>query len=298
MKPSTIFSAATGLNTVVDPVRLPFSKGVTDLGVAVNIEIDQSGRVTRRKGQTLLQSGAYHSLFCDSGDCFVVKDTALYQVAADGSLTGIRSGLTPDKMSFAQSGDRTYYTNGYEKGWIEGGVSNAWQIGTFTGPDTNRIFSAPITGNHLSIFSGRMFISEDNVLWWSEPYDFGLFNKAESFIQFHTKILMIKSVAGGMFLSTEENTYFLEGVNPRAWNARKVCPFPAVEWSEAIEYRDGGDIGFDPGLCALWASPEGAILGTPGGQIINITKEKIIYPETAKTGFGCLIGYQFLHGLR
>jgi len=165
MKPITIYTGATGLNTVDDPVRIGFNKnGQTDLGVAVNIEIDQSLRVTRRKGQTLLQSGAYHSLFCDGGDCFVVKGTSLYQVASNGSLKGIRSGLTPGKMSFAQSGDRTYYANGYETGWIEDGISNVWQVGTFVGPDTNRIFSDLIIGDHLSVFSGRIFVSEGNIL--------------------------------------------------------------------------------------------------------------------------------------
>ena len=300
MKPITIFTGATGLNTVTDPVRIPQQKsGLSDLQVAVNITIDQSLRVSRRKGVTQLQPGAYHSLFCDGGDCFVIKNSSLYQVAADGSLTGIRSGLTVDqRMDFTQVGYRTYYNNGFQFGWLQGGISNVWAKGTYVGPDTNRVFSGPIVGNHLATFFGRMLISQENVLWWSEPYDFGLFNKAESFVQFNTKILMVKPVSGGCFISTEKKTYFLEGPNPKAWIMKQVANYPAVEWSDAIDYVEGIEVGMQsPGLCALWASQEGAVIGTSTGQMINLNKEKIIYPENAKDGFGCLIGYNFIHGM-
>lgn len=298
MRPVTIFSEATGLNTVTDPVRIRFNKGVTDLQVAANIKIDQSGRINRRPGTTLLQAGAYHSLFCDGGDCFVVGGDSLYQVASDGSISSIRSGLNPGaRMAFETVGARTYYSNGFQFGWIMGGISNAWEKGTYSGPDTTRFFSGPMPGHHLSSGYGRMLIAEDNVIWWSELYDYGLFDRAGSFAQFNTKILMVKAVTAGWFVSTEKNTYFLAGVNPKEWNLIKVASFPAVEWTVAIDYVEGGDLGLEPGLYALWASHEGAILGTPGGSIQNLNKSKIVYKECGKAGFGCLMGYDFIHGM-
>ena len=53
-----------------------------------------------------------------------------------------------------------------------------------------------------------MLISRDNVLWWSEPFDFGLYDAAKSFIQFYTKIIMLKPVKDGLFLSTEKTNLF------------------------------------------------------------------------------------------
>ncbi len=246
-----------------------------------------------------IQAGAFHSLFCDGGDCFVVKGESLYRVSTDGTILLVRDGLTADaQVDFEQVGDRTYCTNGYEIGWIQEGFFREWEKGIYHGPDTTRAFSGPVTGNHIASFYGRMLISEYNALWWSEPYDFGLFNLAESFVQFHTKIRMVKPVAGGCFVSTEKNTYFLEGPNPKGWISKRVANYPALEWSAAIEYVDGMDVGMQsPGLCAVWASPEGAVLGTPGGQIINLTKPKVIYPNDASTGFGCLMGYSFIHGM-
>lgn len=294
MKPITIFKGTTGLNTVSDPVRIKSS----DLQVAVNISIDSSGRPHERKSSKLLQSGNFHSLFCDGGDCFVVKDGSLYNVASDGSLSGIRSGMNNSRMSYTQVGDRTYYTNSFDLGYIENGVSYVWKKGEYTGPDTTKVFSAPMPGNHLTAFAGRMFISQGNVLWWSEPFNFGLYNQAESFVQFNTKILMLKPVEGGLFVSTEKNIYFLTGLNPKGWQVNKIANYPAVEWSDSIEYVSATDLGFDTvGMCALWVTPEGAILGLPTGRIINLNKKKIIYPDNAKTGFGGLIGLNFIHGV-
>jgi len=300
MKPIIIFTGATGLNTVMDPVRIPAQKsGLSDLQVAVNVTIDQSFRTSRRAGVVKLQDGGFHSLFCDGGDCFVVSGTTMYLMAPDGSIMPIREGLTEGaRVSFAQAGSAvTYYTNGCEMGRVEDGIDGVWGAGVYNGPDTTRLFVGPVPGQHIASFYGRMLIAQGPVLWWSELYDYGLYNPAGSFVQFSTKIRMIKSVAGGCFISTERSTYFLSGANPEAWHLIKVASFSAVEWSDAIEYVEGGDIGMDPGLCALWASHEGAILGTPGGQIKNLTKDRVIYPGKVKIGFGCLVGYSFIHGM-
>jgi len=301
MKPITIFTGSTGLNIVEDPVRLPQQKdGKVDMQAAVNVSVDQSARVNSRKGVSTLQTGNFHSLFCDGGDCFVVKDTALYQVAGDGSLKGIRSGLTAGaRMDFTQVGDRTYYMNGYEMGIIKDGISSVWSKGTYTGVKTTEYFSGPFPGHHLTQFFSRMCFSWGEVLLWSEQLDFGLYNEAKSFVQFQTKILMLKPVATGMFLSTEKNTYFLEGTNPSDWKLRHILNYPAIEWSDAIDYVALSDMGMDgTGMAALWASREGVILGLPSGEIMNLNKDKIIYPSSAKEGFGVLVGFNYIHGVK
>jgi hypothetical protein len=291
----TIYQGSTGLNIVDDPVRI----AKTDLQVAVNVSIDSSGRVKSRRRTLQVQNGNFHSLFCAGKDCFVIKDTALYQVALDGSLTGIRSGLTDARMAFAQAGDRTYYTNGFEKGVILGGISSVWGLGTYIGPTTHRHFSAPPTGHHLEVFAGRMLIAQDNVLWWSEPFNFGLYDLSGSFVQFHTKITMVKSVDTGIFLSTENSTYFLSGTDPKQWALRKVTNYPAIEWTVATDYFSAADLGFETiGMLPVWASKEGAIMGTPDGMVINLNKKKVIYPESAREGFGGIIGFNFIHGVK
>lgn len=299
MQPITVFTGTTGLNIVDDPVRIGQQKGgVTDLQVAINMSVDKTGRPESRFGTLSLQTGAYHSLFCDGGDCFVVSGSTLYQVAADGTLSEVRAGLTPARMDYAQVGARTYYTNGFELGIIHKGAHESWEEGVYVGPTTHRHFSGPAAGNHLTEFFGRMIIARDKVMYWSEPYNFGLFDAAGSFVQFHSKILMVKSVDTGLFISTQNNTYFLMGTDPGKWVPKRVAGYPAVEWTCAIDYIYTADLGMDmSGRCAVWASREGAILGLPDGNIKNLNKNKIIYPEASKTGFGGVFGYNFIHGV-
>ncbi len=303
--PVTIFSGTTGLNTVVDPVRLSFDTqtGVSELATATNITVDQTGRPGRRTGYTKKQDGVFHSLFCDGGDCLVIKDgandAAIYQVATDMSLTGVRSGMIKAaRVAFAQVIDRTYYCNGYEKGFVEGGISNPWVKTEYVGPETTRSFSEVPVGHHLAFAFARIFVAQAKVVYWTEPFQYGLFDMARSYWRFKTNVRMIKPVASGLFISDEKDTWFYRGTNPFEAVPVKVASYPAAEWSEAIEYVEGMEAGIqEPGLCALWASREGACLGTASGSFINLNKDKIIYPDTVQQGVGLIRGYNFIHGV-
>jgi hypothetical protein len=293
MKPIEIFKGTTGLNTVDDPVRIQ----PTDLQVAVNITIDRSGRPRTRNGLTELQSGSYHSLFATQTECYVCSGDSLYLMAADGSLTGIRSGMTGNRVDYASFGDITYYVNGIDKGKIKSGVSYVWSKGTYTGPESTRFFSGPPDGDHIEVMGGRIFVSKDNVLWFSELYNFDLFDQAQGFVQYNTKILFIQSVKTGLYVSTERNTYYLafqDGILMQ----RLVLSYPGIEWTNTFVDVMPADIGLESqGPLAAWASREGAIIGTSAGMVINVNRAKVIYPENAKAGFGSMVGYNFIHGL-
>lgn len=305
MQPITIFRGTSGLNTVADPARIPMTKSViNDVAEAVNVTVDNHARVSRRKGFTSVQSGSFHSLYCDGGDCFVAKSFAsggdsIYRIDTSYAIQGIRSGMTRGaRVSWKQVGDEIYYCNGFERGIIKDGVSRVWSVGIYHGVDTDIRFNVPDTMKHIETHSGRMFASAGKVLWWSEPFRYDLFNMAEGFVQFNTNIRMVKAVAGGLYVGTERNTYFISGLLPNEFQLRKVASFPPVEWTDTIDMVEGIEVGAGgQGLCALWASTEGAILGTPSGQIINLNKEKIIYPENVSKGFGGLMGYNFIHGV-
>ena len=298
-KPITIFKGTSGLNTVDDPARIqPSKSSLVDVTEIINMTIDRSGRPIVRAGLTTLQSGNFHSLFCDHGDCFVCQDNAIYAVA-NNSLTGVRSNLTIGaKVDYAQSGDYTYYLNGYELGRIKDKVSYVWSKGTYTGPATTRELSGPPMGKHVEILSGRIFVSVANVLYWSELFNFDIFDQAKCFVQFNSEVLFIQSVDTGLFVSTRNNVYFLAPTQDGGFAPIIATPYPGIEWSNAksnISPKEL-DIGI-PGRVVAWNSPEGAILGLSDGNVINLNKNKIIYPENVSAGFGGFMGYHFIHGM-
>jgi hypothetical protein len=292
MKASVIFKGTSGLNTVDNPRRI---KG-SDLGVAINIKIDQSGQPQRRSGQELVQSGAFHSISSDGYSCFVVKEGTIYEVGTDNSISTVKTGLTNNRISWCSAAGKFFYTNGIDLGYIKNGVDTEWVKTAYVGPETDKELVGPFAGNHLAFHGGRIFIARDNAIWWSEQHSLGLFHLFGSFVQFNSKIRMMVPVDGGMFVSTERRTHFLTGKNPAQFQPTVVCNFPALEWSLCQQKIEGMEIGLQsPGLVALWNSTEGAIAGTPGGAVINLTKNKIIYPENVSQGFSVLNGYNFIH---
>lgn len=311
--PITIFRGTSGLNTVADPARIPMAENaISDVAEIVNMRIDQYNRPSRRPSFELIQAGSFHSLFNSGNSCFIIQtrtsDDAIMKLNSDHSLTGIASGLDRDRrMAWCKHGDIVYFSNGNQKGKIILDSVYDWLPGNYYGPETTMDFSIPEDITHLEIHSGRMYVSVGNVLYWSEQHRFDLFNLGGSefhgsFAQFYDPITMIQSVSDGLYIGTEKETYFLTGNDPKDFTSIKAADFPVIEWTDAANFVDARDLGFDPGfdhgLCVLWASPEGAIIGFSNGIIMNLNKEKIIYPENTVSGFGCLVGYEFIHGMK
>ena len=155
--------------------------------------------------------------------------------------------MTGDRVAYWPVGERTYYCNGTDNGVILGNVSSEWSVGTYTGPATNRQFSAAPAGHHLAMYGSRMFISEGRVLWWSEPHNVDIYNKSESFVQFRTKVLMVRPVDAGLFISTQRRVVFLrgaQGTEPKSFRLEAVTDYPAIEWTDT-GYFNAVQVGFD-----------------------------------------------------
>ncbi|MBE9570760.1 MAG: hypothetical protein IMF11_09035 [Proteobacteria bacterium] len=294
-----LLRGSSGLNTVNDPVRIRYSSksGISDLAVGLNITISPSNRINRRKGKTLIIPLGSHSIFCDGGECVFVHDSKLYLLETNFSYRVLQSLSFNDQVAYTQVGDRIYYTNNQDLGYVEDGIRYAWEKTTeYVGPVTQKTFTGPFAGNHLAYHGGRIYISKDNILWYSEYAAHNWYDMARNFIPFNTKIRIIKPVEGGLFVSTSKAIYFLEGKVPGEFIKRTKTSYPALKWSDAIDYLDGANIPeFEiSGLCALWSTPEGAMLGTPEGNVINLNKNKVIYPHGTK-GSSLLRGLNFIH---
>ena len=301
IEPIPVYTGSVGLNTRVDPTRLPFDPdtGVTALSMAVNVRHDDTGRVSRRKGYSLSQAGAFHSLWSNGDVCFVVMNGALYSVGTDLSLQGIRSGIDPTaRMAFCDAMGLIYYGNGINKGVIDNGISKEWTKGIYVGATTSRVFAGPVNPQHIAFFSGRMFLSYANVLWWSEPFAPRLYDMARSYIPFGSKVKMMFPVKNGIFVSDSKLTYFLTGTNPKEFYLDKVANYPALEWSENHTHVDGNTLGIEgvTGLCAAWASERGVCVGTPDGRMINITEKDIVFPP-ASTGSIVAMGDNIINSI-
>jgi hypothetical protein len=60
-----LYRASTGLNVVSDPTRIKYDpdSGISDLQACLNVELDRTGRLSRRKGFSSILAGSMHSVF-------------------------------------------------------------------------------------------------------------------------------------------------------------------------------------------------------------------------------------------
>lgn len=293
MPESIILKGALGLNNKIDPLRHKYNPdtGVGFLAEAINCDIDDSGMISRRSGQELVSAISSHSVFCDKGDCFIMQDresdAALYQVGTDFSLSGIRSGMTKGaRVSFCQVGDKTYYSNYYQNGVIEDGVSSSWPpLVDHVGANSVRAFYPAPIGGHIAYFQNRWWIARDNEIFISEPNASGKFDFSRRYLQFGSNVAMIKPVAGGVWISDLAKTGFIAaGDRFKDMKYIKKASFPAHEWSDNIELVDLSNTMFEiPGLSAVWSCDAGLCIGSSDGNLTRVTEEKLIYP-TGATG--------------
>lgn len=303
VKPITLYNGADGLNTILDPQRLSQGTkdrpGIIELAQAVDVVIDERGMVTLRPGGALLGAGAYHSMASDGRRCFVARDwtdqstieLVVMTSATTAQFKGVRSGLSKGKhVSFAFDGERTWYSNGVENGYIEDGTSHPWpdhSVEDQVSRTSRKFFPAPV-GQLIAVAFGRMWIFSDDTLWYSEPYSYGRFDMARCFFRFKSNGRMIIPVDGGLWVSDGTTTYFLSSGDPAKMEPIRKAGFPALFGQYGLRKITPDETPLDlTGQIAFWMSPRGLCLGGANGEFFNPGSRKIKYPGSYTHGAVC-----------
>ena len=245
----------TGLNNVEDPARVVFEEGKAALTIAVNIDIDKSGMIHRRRGYTRQVAGNFHSLWSDGRHCYVIQEhetqAALYQVDPSFGITGIRSGLSKHRpMSFVSIGDLTFYTNRFQSGVIKYGASSPWLADhDYEGPlgvsseEASDLWN-PITDVQTEIeHDGERWILEDAIDTRATPGEGH--NIVYSFPPTGGSFL---EVSGGYLLMVVRDTVFFS------------CPNLPFYWRYATDWKT-----FESEITMLAAVDDGCYVGTLDG---------------------------------
>lgn len=120
------WSGFLGLRNNVDATAF----GREDLVTALNIDIDDSLGISRRKGYSAAVTSAVdRDLWASGSVCLGVGSNVLKLVNPDYSTATLRTGLTPARpLSYAAVGARVYYANGVELGCVQNGANRTWGI--------------------------------------------------------------------------------------------------------------------------------------------------------------------------
>jgi hypothetical protein len=101
---------------------------LVDLADAVNVDIDDTGRISRRGGQTMLIPGSAHSLWADGEHCLFVQDGTMYRLDRDMVPAAVALGLDELPMAYVGVGNRVYHSNGNVSAVYENGYVRSWGI--------------------------------------------------------------------------------------------------------------------------------------------------------------------------
>lgn len=141
------FRAFSGINNLLPPERIRSlatqSDATCELVAASNVDIDNSGRISRRAGIEQKVAGAAHSLWSNGDLCVFVQGNRLMQLQPDFSTNVLAAGLIEDMpVAYVEAAGNIFWTNGLQSGSFVNSKGRPWGMPTPEAP-----FAFPIVGN-------------------------------------------------------------------------------------------------------------------------------------------------------
>lgn len=139
-----------GVDQISPEVNLPPGT----LRQAVNVDIDRTGWLRRRAGQTLFTAGqSCESLFSDANNIYWNDGATLYR-SRTTQASPVAIGTMRGRISSCLVGESIYLTNGTDRGVItRGGYRENW----WTAAPSSRVSAAPVSGGSLPM--GDYFVT-------------------------------------------------------------------------------------------------------------------------------------------
>lgn len=145
---------------------------------------------------------------------------------------------------------------------------------------------APLPGGQfIRAWNGRVLVARGNELLFSEPMRYGLYSPREGFVQFAQRITMMEPVQSGVFVGTSTGVVFLQGTKPSEFVFNETSALPPFEGSGAVVPASvfGGEVGASGNKVATWLAPNGFVIGSSSGQVIEPQNGRIAIPPTGPT---------------
>ena len=258
-----------------------------DFAVCNNVDLDETGRVTKRAGLVQLHAGNY--------TC-VVKHRGFTYAVLNGELGVVGVTFTPlttvsTTVCYEAVDDQLYWVAGNQHGILCAGELFEWKAhraSAETVVNPLNIDMAPKQGlmeppiaSKLMLYNGRMYFACGEFLMYSEPYDYG-YLEPENFIALGAPITTMGYVKTGMYIGTTQESLYLAGADADSLEMKIVA-------SKALD----GAYSYIPGQSLpeklrvdypvpVWATSQGIIAGLSDGQIINLTVDRLVFPASSK----------------
>lgn len=150
-------------------------------------------------------------------------------------------------------------------------------------PLSTQFLSPPPAGARIVYSYGRMYVADGQRVYPSEPYAPELFDLRKHYPT-EALVTMLATVTGGLFVGTETEVGWINGVEPDKSEFIQKAPHGVIPGT--LAYGPTDDFSDTAGgIVAYFATTDGVMRGLPGGQLENLTRARYQYP-TAVRGAG------------
>jgi hypothetical protein len=302
---SIAFNAFEGLKNLVTRERLKPS----ELEFAKNIDLDDVGQAHRRRGYKKVATGDFHSLYtADDERVYGVKDGQLGIILPNYSFQAIHAVSVPPPeagrvaLSYAQIGDRIYYSCATDSGVIDASTDTWAPWGDpkdiFLSPVVNptatlgqvrgRLLGKPPLATAIAYWNGRIYMAEGRALWATELYLYNYVDKTKNYLLFEDDITGIGVVTDGIYVGTAGGLWFLSGVFS-AMKRERVMDSPVIPGSMIQMPSELANPPQIPGsqdtparVSVLFMTDAGFCTGQDGGTTFNLSETKFEFPDAQR----------------
>lgn len=290
---SVVFGQFTGMKNTVSQERL----GQSDLERAINVDIDDSGQLRRRRGYTKKSALKHHSLCTIGGKTFVVRNGMLGVLGDDYSFLALTF-VGDARVAYTDVAGAIYFSAADASGviaadntlqpWGKTNGQGVWSSPVIAPTGTlgavgGRLLGDPMRATCLAAYSGRIYMAVGKVLWATELYQYHYVDRTKSFMQFEDEITLVMAVQDGLFVGTRGGLQFLDGVMHK-FKLKQIGDdatlFGSGQYVPAeMCHPNARNSPMPTALAAMFMTTGGVMAGFDGGSCYNLTQGTMIFPD-------------------
>jgi hypothetical protein len=146
-------------------------------------------------------------------------------------------------------------------------------------PETRFLEALPF-GHFIDSHHSRLFVAFDNFIGFSNAFRPHLWDPRHNFIPLESTVMMMVSVADGIFISDQHEVKFLRGDDPEQFEVKHVDADPAI-FGSAIAVPGahfGGEMSQHDKI-VVWLSKTGHQAGLPDGSVVRLNPGQLNLPN-------------------
>lgn len=125
-------------------------------------------------------------------------------------------------------------------------------------------------GEVLAYHKGRLYSAVGNIVFYSLPYNLGLYRPAQDFIPLDADVTMLAAVEGGLYIGTAKAIHFMASSTPEQATFPRVAGYGAVRGTLAT-IPDSTDV--------MFFTDQGPVRAGSGGELRALQEREIAFPQ-------------------